>query len=171
MRAATVRVSSHCLRLLSVVVFVFVFVGRDGGGRLAGDGWLRRHIRHRRFRRRQVHTLLPLITVPARPFIFLSVLFVVVCCSGGRGGGGLALVIKSSTVVRSYEERAVLIARVKHYAPCPFTHPFNRLLVASLSLSLPLPYRLISAPPMRRLQANRGRMVTISLHGYIFFGR
>ena len=99
----------------------------------------------------------------------LSVLFVVVRRSGGRGGGGLALVIKSSTVVRSYEERAVLIARVKHYAPRPFTHPFNRLLVASLSL--PLPYRLISAPPLRRLQANRGRMVTISLHGYIFFGR
>jgi hypothetical protein len=36
---------------------------------------------------------------------------------GGRGGGGLALVIKSSTVVRSYEERAVLIARVTRHAP------------------------------------------------------
>jgi hypothetical protein len=49
--------------------------------------------------------------------------------TSGGGGGGLSLVPKSSTVVRSYEERSLLIAK-----------------------------------------ANRGRMVTIQLKGYIFFG-
>ena len=49
--------------------------------------------------------------------------------SSSGGGGGLSLVPKSSTVVRSYEERSLLIAK-----------------------------------------ANRGRMVTIQLKGYIFFG-
>ena len=66
--------------------------------------------------------LVSLTTVPACPLslslsLSLSLLLFVVRRSGGRGGGGLALVIKSSTVVRSYEERAVLIARVTRHAP------------------------------------------------------